>query len=76
LTNKREALNKKNYYVAPRLHTTILVSRLMQKGPRKRHLAAEACTTTGPPTIKWFRFLLGTPTYIYIYTHTYYQMIL
>jgi hypothetical protein len=53
--------------VAPRHHTKILVGRLMQKGPRKRHLAAEAFTTRGPPTIKWFRFLLGTPTYIVCY---------
>jgi len=36
---------------------------LMQKGPRKRHLAAEACTTTGPPTRERLRFLLGPPTY-------------
>jgi hypothetical protein len=35
----------------------------MQKGPRKRHLAAEACTTTYPPTSERFRFLLGPPTY-------------
>jgi hypothetical protein len=67
--NKREALNKKIYYVAPRLHTTIPVSRLMQKGPRKRHLAVEACTTTGPPTRERFRFLLGPPSYIHTNVH-------
>jgi len=48
--------------VAPRLHSTMPVGRLMQKGPRKSHLAAEACTTTGPPTRERFRFLLGPPT--------------
>ena len=63
-TNKREALNKKIYYVAPRLHSTMPVGRLMQKGLRKRHLAAEACTTTSSPTRKSFRFLLGPPTYL------------
>jgi len=59
--NKREALNKKIYYVAPRLQSTMLVSRLMQKGPCKRHLAVEACTTMGPPTTERFRFILGPP---------------
>jgi hypothetical protein len=39
------------------------VCRLTQKGPRKRHLAAEACTTTGSPTRERFRFLLGPPSY-------------
>jgi len=43
------------------------VGRLMQKGPRKRHLAAEACTTMGPPTRERFRLLLGPP----LYTNTY-----
>jgi len=62
-TNKREALNKEIYYVATRLHSTMPVGRLMQKGPRKRYLAAEACTTTGPPTRKCFRLLLGPPSY-------------
>jgi len=61
-TKKREALNKKIYYVAPRLHSTLPVCRLMQKGPRKMHLAAEACTKTDPPTRERFRFLLGPPT--------------
>jgi len=36
--------------VAPRFHSTMPFGRLMQKGPRKRHLAAEACTTKDPPT--------------------------
>jgi len=36
----------------------------MQKGPRKRHLAAEACITTDPPTRERYRFLLGLPTYV------------
>ena len=62
-TYKREVHNKKIYYVAPRLHSTMPVDRLMQKGPRRRHLAAEAYTTTGPPTRECFRFLLGPPTY-------------
>jgi hypothetical protein len=35
----------------------------MQKGPRKRHLAAEVCTTTGQPTRERFRLLLGSPSY-------------
>jgi len=48
--------------MAPRLHSTMPVGRLMQKGPSKRHLVAEACTTTGPPTRERFRFLLGPPT--------------
>ena len=65
-TNKQEALNKKIYYVAPRLHSMLPVYRLIQKGPRKRHLAAEACTTTDPPTRECFRFLLGPPTYVMI----------
>jgi len=56
-------LNKKIYYMAIRRHSTLPVCRLMQKGPRKRHLAAEACTTTDPPTRECFRFLLGPPTY-------------
>jgi hypothetical protein len=41
----------------------MLVGRLMQKRPRKRHVAAEACTTTGPPSRERFRFLLGPPLY-------------
>jgi len=56
-------LNKEIYYMATRLHSTMPVGRLMQKGPRKRHLAAEACTTTGPPTRERFRLLLGPPSY-------------
>ena len=63
-TNKWEALNKKNYYLAPRLHWMMPVGRLMQKGPHKRHLAAEACTTTGLTTREHFRFLLGPSSYI------------
>jgi hypothetical protein len=59
--NKPEALNKKIYYVAPLLHSTMPVGRMMQKGPRNRHLAAEACTTMSPPTRERFRFLLGPP---------------
>jgi len=59
--NKQEALNKKIYYMAPRLHSTMPVGRLMQKGSRKRHPAAEACTTTGPPTRERFQFLLDPP---------------
>jgi hypothetical protein len=47
--------------VAPGLHLTTPVGTLMQKGPHKRHLAAEACTTTGPPTEERLRFLLGPP---------------
>ena len=66
-TNKWEALNKKIYYMA-RLNLTMLVGRLMQKGPRKRHLVAEACTTMDPPTREHFRFLLGPPTY---FMHSY-----
>jgi len=62
-TNKREALNKKIYYVAPRHNSTLPVCRLMQKGSRKRHLAAKAFTTTDPPTRERFQFLLGPPTY-------------
>ena len=60
-TNKQEALNKKIYCVAPRLHSMMPVGRLMQKDPGKRHLAAEACTITGPPTRECFQFLLGPP---------------
>jgi hypothetical protein len=59
-TNKREALKKNIYYVASRLHLTMPVSRLMQKGPRKRHLAAKACTTTDQNTREWFWFV-GSP---------------
>jgi len=62
--NKREALNKGIYYVATRLHSTMPVGRLMQKGLRKRYLAAETCTTTGPPTRERFRLLLCPPSYI------------
>jgi hypothetical protein len=64
LMNKREALNQKMYYMAPRLPLTMLVSRLMQKGPCKRYLSAEACTTTGPPTREQFQFLLGPPLHV------------
>jgi hypothetical protein len=51
--------------VGSRLHSMTPVGRLMQKGPHKRILTAEACTTTGPPTIERFRFLLGPPSYRY-----------
>jgi hypothetical protein len=60
-------VHNKIYYVAPRLHSKMPVGRLMQKGPRKRHLAAEACITTGPPTRERFRFLLGPPSYVFTY---------
>jgi len=56
-------LNKNIYYVVSRLHSTLPVCRLMQKGPCKRHLAAEACTTTDLPIRECFQFLLGPPTY-------------
>ena len=62
-TNKWEALNKKIYHVILPLHSTTLVSRLMQKGPHKRHLAAEAFTTMGLPSRERFWFLLGPPLY-------------
>jgi hypothetical protein len=59
--NTWQALNKNIYYVALRLHLTIPVSRLMQKGLHKRHLAVQASTTMGQPTRQWLQFLLGSP---------------
>jgi hypothetical protein len=47
-------LEKAFSYVNHDIIYHMLVSRLMQKGPRKRHLVAEACTTTGMPTREQF----------------------
>jgi hypothetical protein len=67
--NKREALNLKIYCLAPQLHSKMPVGRLIQKGSRMRHLAAEACTTTVPPTREQFQFLLGLPSCVCVYIY-------